>query len=64
MKLAVRIFALSVAVAGLTAAASTSRTAVAAPSHLSATSPLPAPVSFMPACGKGLGCGGDAASSK
>ncbi len=63
MKLTVRILALSVAVAGLTAAATTPMTAVALPNHLSATSPLPAPVSFVPACGPYF-CGGNVASSK
>ena len=45
MKLAIRIFALSVVVAGATAAATTSRIAPAAfPSHQSGTFSLPGPV--------------------
>jgi hypothetical protein len=44
MKLAIRIFALSIAVAGVAAAATTSKTArVVLPSHQSATASLPAP---------------------
>ncbi len=43
MKLAVRIFALSVAVAGITAAATTPRTAPVLPSHQSATASVPYP---------------------
>ncbi|MGC9157706.1 MAG: hypothetical protein ACP5FH_01855 [Terracidiphilus sp.] len=43
MKLALRIFALSVAVAGITAAATTPRTANVLPSHQSATASFPMP---------------------
>jgi hypothetical protein len=43
MKLVIRIFALSIAVAGITAA-TTSKTAVNFPSHQSATASMPAPV--------------------
>ncbi len=51
MKLAVRIFALSLAVAGITAAASTSKTAPVLPSHLSATASTP-----MVMCGGHMTC--------
>lgn len=52
MKLAIRIFALSIAVAGLASAATTPVTASAVSSHLSATGPLPSPDSMPgPKCG-------------
>jgi hypothetical protein len=43
MKLALRIFALSIVVAGVAAAATTSKIASAPPSHQSATASMPAP---------------------
>lgn len=51
MKLAIRIFALSVVVAGLTAASTSSRPSHVIASHLSATASLP-----IPQCGPGM-CG-------
>lgn len=55
MKLAIRIFALSVVVAGGAAAAITPRTAHAVPSHQSASATLPIPVCgpHIPTCPKG-----------
>ena len=53
MKLAIRIFALTIVVAGAAAAATTPKTASAIPSHQSATAHLP-----VPECGPGIpGCG-------
>lgn len=52
MKLAVRIFVLSVVVAGAAAASFSPKTSHAVASHLSATSSLP-----VPSCGPGM-CGG------
>jgi hypothetical protein len=43
MKLVIRIFALAVVIAGGVAAASTSKTAPALPSHQSATASMPSP---------------------
>jgi hypothetical protein len=43
MKLTIRIFALSIVVAGAAAAATTPKTARAIPSHQSATATLPTP---------------------
>jgi len=53
MKLAVRIFALSVVVAGVAAAATTPRNTLSLSSHQSATERMPSP-----ACGPGMpgGC--------
>lgn len=51
MKLAVRIFALSLAVAGITAAASTSKTAPVLPSHVAAAASMPTPF-----CGGHMAC--------
>jgi hypothetical protein len=52
MRLAIRIFALSVVVAGAAAAATTSKSAPAVPSHQSATASLPTPGCgpYMPTC--------------
>ena len=51
MKLAIRIFAFAVVVAGVTAAATSPKAAVTIASHQSATASLPAP-----ACGPGMHC--------
>ncbi len=52
MKLAIRIFAMTIVVAGVAAAATTPRTAYVVPSHISATGPLPTPDSLpVPGCG-------------
>ncbi|MGA2350546.1 MAG: hypothetical protein ABSF70_08955 [Terracidiphilus sp.] len=53
MKLAIRIFALSLVIAGVTAAAVTPKTAPAIQSHQSATAHVPVPL-----CGDG-GCTSD-----
>jgi hypothetical protein len=57
MKFAIRIFALSLIVAGAAAAAVTPKTAPAVPSHQSATASLPAPGCgpYMCAVNPGLG---------
>jgi len=61
MKLVIRIFALSIVIAGAAAAATTSQTASALPSHQSATARLP-----FPACGPGMpgGCIASPSSAK
>jgi hypothetical protein len=53
MKLVIRIFALSIVIAGSVAAATTSKSASALPSHQSATARMP-----FPNCGPGMpgGC--------
>jgi hypothetical protein len=52
MKLAFRMFVLSVVVAGATAAATTPKAAPAIPSHQSATDNMPGP----PICGPHMQC--------
>jgi len=52
MKLAIRIFALSLVVVAAAAAATTSKTAPALPSHQSATVSMPGP----PMCGPYMAC--------
>jgi len=51
MKLAIRIFAFAIVVAGAAAASLSSTTAHAITSHQSATAGLP-----VPTCGPGMGC--------
>ncbi len=51
MKLAIQIFALSVAVAGVTAASVSPKTTSAMANHLSATASMPAPC-----CGPHMAC--------
>ncbi len=54
MKLVIRIFALSIVIAGVAAAATTSKAAPTLPSHQSATESMPGPV-----CGGQLACSDD-----
>jgi hypothetical protein len=57
MKLAIRIFAMSVVLAGLSAASVSSATLRALPSHLSATASDPDPQSLpIPLCGPWVPC--------
>jgi len=51
MKLAIRIFALSIVVAGAAAAATTQKSATGIPNHQSATDSMPGP-----GCGPHMGC--------
>ncbi len=57
MKLAIRVFALVVVAAGISAASLSSSNAKVLPSHLSVTASLPVPNSVpTPGCGRRFGC--------
>lgn len=57
MKLAIRIFAMIVVIAGLTGASASSATPNAVSSHLSATMNGPGPLNLPgPGCGPGIPC--------